>query len=726
MTLTNIFRYRTAFTGVLVASALFLDGGVALAAARMPGSSGGATQPKDGPAPCSPNVVVTTNADSGPGSLRQAIADACSGGTITFDMSQVVSPITLTSPLVANQELTINGPGASQLTVSGNDEVAVFQTTVASPGVVTLSGLSLTLGSSSGGGAGISHNGSGTLVITASIVSHNRTMARGGGVTNNGSGIINVIDSTLSNNHAFTGGCGIFNSGTGTVNVTNSTLDGNSAASLGSWGGGILNYSTGTVNVTNSTLSNNNANTGAGIRNESTGTVNITNSTISHNVATGASVLRPDRLLRPSLEPPSFGGGLSNFSTGPFRLRNTIVALNFANPGGQDVEGAFTTLGHNLIGTNSGSTGFTPGMNGDLVGTSGSHIDPRLGPLTDNGGPTATRMLMDDSPARDAGDNTAITNPPFPGPPFTDQRGPGFPRILNNTVDIGSVEATPLPTPTPTPTPIATPSPTATPSPSPAQALNISTRLRVETGDEVMIGGFIITGNAPKPVVLRGMGPSLSPTGLSDVLADPVLELHGPNGALIMRNDNWKDDQRSLIEGTIFQPTDDRESVIVATLQPGLHTAVLSGKAQTTGIALVEVYDNDQAADSQLANISTRGFVQTGDKVMIGGFILGAGTADTRVAIRGIGPSLSQFGLSNFLADPTLELRNSNGALLAANDNWQDDPEQAAQLTASGLGLQDPRESGIFASPPPGAYTAILAGKNGGTGIGLSEIYNLR
>jgi hypothetical protein len=713
---TNIFRYRIALIVVFAAHALFLGGGATMAAAaRLPENSSGATH-KDGLATCSPSVVVTTNADNGSGSLRQAIAEACSGGTITFDMNQVVSPITLLSgPLVANQALTISGPGASQLTVSANDQTAVFQATVASPGVVTLSGLSLTHGSSSAGGAGISHSGNGTLNITASVVSDNRTEMSGGGVSNNGPGIINVNDSTLNQNFCLAGGCGVFNSSTGTVNVTNSTLSNNGAFSFGSSGGGILNSSTGIVNVTNSTLSNNNANSGAGILNGSSGTVNITNSTISHNFATGASNLGSHQLLRPSLDPPAFGGGLFNSSTGPFRIRNSIVALNSATGEGPDVNGAFTTLGHNLIGTNSGSTGFTPGMNGDLVGTS-PPIDPRLGPLADNGGPTLTRMLQDDSPARDAGDNSAITNPPFTGPPFTDQRGQGFPRILNNTVDMGSVEATPLPTPTPT----------ATPSPSPAQALNISTRLRVETGDEVMIGGFIITGNAFKPVVLRGMGPSLSAVGLTDVLADPVLELRGSNGALIMRNDNWKDDQRALIEGTIFQPTDDRESVIVATLQPGLYTAVLSGKAQTSGIGLVEVYDNDRAADSQLANISTRGFVQTGDRVMIGGFILGGGTADTRLAIRGIGPSLSQFGLSNFLADPTLELRNSNGALLAANDNWQDDPEQAAQLTASGLGLQDPRESGIFASPPPGAYTAILAGKNGGTGIGLVEVYNLQ
>ena len=265
----------------------------------------------------------------------------------------------------------------------------------------------MTHGSRDAGGAGISHSGTGTLNITASVVSDNQTMARGGGVSNNGSGAINVIDSMISHNHAFGGGCGILNSGTGTVNVTNSTLTGNSAASLGSWGGGILNSSTGTVNVTNSTLSANNANTGAGIRNDSTGTVNITNSTLINNNASGGGG-------------PSFGGGLSNSSTGPFRLRNTIVALNFASAGGADVQGAFTTLGHNLIGTDGGSTGFTPGMNGDLVGTGTSPIDPRLGPLADNGGPTLTRMLLDDSPARDAGDNSAIANPPFPGPPFTD------------------------------------------------------------------------------------------------------------------------------------------------------------------------------------------------------------------------------------------------------------------------------------------------------------------
>src|SRR6185503_10594254 len=126
-----------------------------------------------------------------------------------------------------------------------------------------------------------------------------------------------------------------------------------------------------------------------------------------------------------------------------------------------------------------------------------------------------------------------------------------------------------------------------------------------------------------------------------------------------------------------------------------------------------------------LANISTRGFVRANDNRMIGGFILG-GNNNTRVVVRGIGPSLTQFGLNPVLADPTLELRDQNGATLVTNDNWQDDPASAAQLSAAGFALSDPTESGIYTSLPPGQFTAILAGQNGGIGIGLIEIYNLR
>ena len=241
-----------------------------------------------------------------------------------------------------------------------------------------------------------------------------------------------------------------------------------------------------------------------------------------------------------------------------------------------------------------------------------------------------------------------------------------------------------------------------------------------------MIAGYIITGNSSKAVVLRGIGPSLTAFGISDVLLDPVLELRGSDGSLILRNDNWKDDQRSQIEGTVFQPSDDRESVIVASLTPAAYTALLTGKDNTTGVGLIEVYDNNQASDSQLANISTRGFVRDQENVMIGGFILGGNPNNTRIALRGLGPSLSQFGLNPVLADPTLELHNANGTTLIANDDWTDDAASAALLAANGLAPSDPKESGIFTSLPAGQFTAILAGKNGGIGIGLVEIYNLR
>lgn len=241
-----------------------------------------------------------------------------------------------------------------------------------------------------------------------------------------------------------------------------------------------------------------------------------------------------------------------------------------------------------------------------------------------------------------------------------------------------------------------------------------------------MIAGFIISGNSAKAVILRGIGPSLLPFGISDALLDPVLDLRGSSGSLILSNDNWKDTQRSQIEGGPFQPGDERESVIVASLPPGAYTAALTGKNNTAGVGLVEVYDNNEASDSQLANISTRGFVRGDENVMIGGFILGGHPNNTKIALRGIGPSLSLFGLNNVLADPTLRLHDANGATLVSNDNWADDTVSAALLTSYGLALQDPKESGLFISLPPGPFTAVLAGKNGGIGIGLIEVYNLK
>jgi hypothetical protein len=253
---------------------------------------------------------------------------------------------------------------------------------------------------------------------------------------------------------------------------------------------------------------------------------------------------------------------------------------------------------------------------------------------------------------------------------------------------------------------------------------SVSTRALVGPGDNAGIGGFIIMGSEPKRVLLRGIGPSLTQFGVPNALGDPVLELHGPNGFATITNNNWKDTQEAELQATGISPANDLESAIVATLDPGAYSAVVRGNSNTSGVALVEVYDLDLAASSTLANISTRAFVGTGNSIMIAGLTVLNGDFD-RIVIRGIGPSLTAFGVPGALANPTLELRDANGALLVANNDWQDDPAQAAELTDAGLAPTNNLESGIAATLPPGPYTALLAGLNNGTGVGLVEVYDL-
>jgi hypothetical protein len=257
-----------------------------------------------------------------------------------------------------------------------------------------------------------------------------------------------------------------------------------------------------------------------------------------------------------------------------------------------------------------------------------------------------------------------------------------------------------------------------------AQALNLSTRLNVGTGDNVLIGGFIISGTESKKVIVRGLGPSLAVNGvpLPDRLADPALDLF-EGDTLIMSNNNWKDSQQSEIEATGIPPTDDLEAAMVATLAPGSYTAILRGNDGGTGNGLVEVYDLDAAAQSTLANTSTRGFVQTGDSVLIGGFIIGDGESDT-VVLRAIGPSLAASGVADPLQDPTLDLYDADGVVIMSNDNWRD--SQETLLQSSGLTPTEDAESAIITSLSPGAYTAIVRGQNETTGVALVEVYNLQ
>jgi hypothetical protein len=246
----------------------------------------------------------------------------------------------------------------------------------------------------------------------------------------------------------------------------------------------------------------------------------------------------------------------------------------------------------------------------------------------------------------------------------------------------------------------------------------------VQTDDRIGVAGLIITGGVPKRVIVRAVHclvciPEVSP------LTDPVLELHGPNDFTTIINDNWRDTQEAEIIATGLAPDNDSDSAIVMTLPPGNYTAIVRGKNNTSGVALVEVYDLSQASASKLANISTRAFVSTGGDILIAGFILGNGTVPDNIIVRGIGPSLAGLGVPNALANPTLELRDNNGALIRADNDWLDDPAQAALITAAGLAPTNPLEAGIAATLSPGQYTALLVGTNNGTGVGLVEVYDL-
>jgi hypothetical protein len=269
---------------------------------------------------------------------------------------------------------------------------------------------------------------------------------------------------------------------------------------------------------------------------------------------------------------------------------------------------------------------------------------------------------------------------------------------------------------------------------------NLSTRAFVQTSDNVMIGGFMVQGTQPKRVILRAIGPELSQYGIPNAMADPTLELHDANGALIASNDNWQttiiggiitSDQVQDIQNSGRAPGDGRESAIIADLPPGNYTAILRGVNNTMGVALVEVYDLSPSPQSILGNISTRSLVQTGNDVMIGGFIV-QGAQPKNVIIRAIGPELSQYGVPNPLANPTLELHNGAGALIASNDNWQHTiiggiiaQDQVQNIQNSGHAPMDPNESVIIANLPPGNYTAIVRGVSNTTGVALVEVYDL-
>jgi hypothetical protein len=273
---------------------------------------------------------------------------------------------------------------------------------------------------------------------------------------------------------------------------------------------------------------------------------------------------------------------------------------------------------------------------------------------------------------------------------------------------------------TPGPTPTATPTPVPLPG-NPAGLGNVSTRLFVQSGNNVMIGGFIIAGEVPKDVILRAIGPSLGASGVNGAMTDPALRLYDSTGAVVASNNNWRSDQSEMIEDTGLASTDDREAALVATLAPGAYTAVVNDESNSAGVALFDFYDLDPAG-SQLVNLSTRGKVETQDRVMIGGFII-SGDQPTKVIVRAIGPSLAPLGIQDALVNPTLELYNGDGSLISQNDNWRS--AQEPEIIASALAPSDDRESALIATLNPGPYTAVVRGAGNSTGIALFEIYRL-
>jgi phospholipase/lecithinase/hemolysin len=255
-----------------------------------------------------------------------------------------------------------------------------------------------------------------------------------------------------------------------------------------------------------------------------------------------------------------------------------------------------------------------------------------------------------------------------------------------------------------------------------AKALNIATRVFVDTGERGPIAGFIIAGDVSKKVLIRGIGPSLAANGVPTPLADPTLTLFDDKGATIMMNNNWRDSQEAEIIATGIPPQNDLESAIVANLPPGHYTAALTGTSDPTGNGLLEVYDLEPD-NSSLANLSTRGFVGTGDNVMIAGIIVGNGDSPI-VVLRAIGPSLANSGIANPLLDPTIELHDGDGTLLGFNDDWRSPQLQAVYATL--LAPTDDRESAIVAPfLTPGNYTAVVRGKDDTTGVALVEAYRI-
>jgi hypothetical protein len=540
------------------------------------------------------------------------------------------------------------------------------------------------------GGAILNASGTGAATTIATNCTFLGNFSPNGGAIANavwGSGAASIVirDCSFRQNSSSSGGA-IQNLGDPatpnrmTADIRNSTFSDNHTNA--SAGGAIFSYATATALI-NCTLSGNSATTqGGGAHNTGGGRFVIQNCTFSGNISGNSN--------------NNFAGGLNlaniNATTEVVNtiFDRTINGDNLLN----DVSGggSFVSLGHNLSDDPAGGPLFSNGPGGLLNGPGDQrNADPGLGTLADNGGPTQTHAITTKSDAFNKGDDALA--------PKYDQRG----FVRSGVSDVGAYENGGL----------------AQPS-----LANISTRLRVETGDNALIAGFIVTGTQAKKVIVRGMGPSLS---FPDRLANPTLELYNSTtGALLSTNDDWVNspNKQAIIDSTI-PPSNDLESAIVATLpaESTNYTAILRGASDGTGIGVVEVYDLDTSVNSKLANISTRGLVGTGDNVLIAGTIV-VGQPAQRVIVRAIGPSLP---IAGALANPTLQVLNGNGTLVGENDNWRTGGQEA-EIIATTVPPTNDLESAVVGNLSANAenHTAIVRGAGGTTGIAVVEIYRLQ
>jgi CSLREA domain-containing protein len=671
-------------------------------------------------------------------------------GTITFDNCTFDPNSAQNGAGIANMgssgSVSITGSTFSNNS-SGVNGGAIYSAS----GTLNITGATILNNTAAGGqtsppcfGGGI-FIGGGTATIIGTTITGNKCIATpppspptssvlmvaGGGIANTGANLV-VTNCTISGNMitapvsmtssgpaGSAAGAGIYS--TGPLTITGSTAANNSTAGgdalypdpvTGIKGGDAVGgglYLSAASSVTNCTFAGNTAKGGAAKANPggvargggiyTSAPLNLSNTTIVSNSATAGGPVGSGT--------EATGGGVFASAPVPANVKSTLIALNGATTNGADVFGPFASQGYNLIGKLDGSSGL--GISTDLFGTASNPLDPKLDTngLQSNGGSTQTIAPLLGSPAIDHGSSNGLG-----GNLGTDQRGAGFPRVFddpgvpnaNDGADIGAFELQ-----------------TGNPSAVPTMLGNIATRLRIETGDNVLIGGFIVTGTRDKKVVVRALGPSLN---LPDKLANPTLELRDSSGALLQLNDDWSTSpNRQAIIDSGLAPNNDLESAIIVTLPANgkTYTAIVRGAGGATGTGVVEVYDVDRSVDSKLANISTRGLVQTGDNVLIAGTIV-LGSVTQKVIVRAIGPSLP---IAGKLENPTLELRDGSGTLLEANDNWVDSPNKQAIIDST-IPPGNDLESAIVRTLSPANYTAIVRGVSDTTGIAVVEVYALQ